>query len=187
MKFHYSGKYSGDESTLPQRTQEGAVQYREPQDMKRFAIWANVLSVLIMAVCYAAACLRAGRMISSLTGCLLSVVLCVPHEFLHALWFPGDVYMYQNLSQGMLFVTGPGDFSKFRFIMMSLFPNLVFGLLPFLLFLVFPSQAWLGMLGALSIGMGAGDYMNVYNCAVQVPAGGMTFMSGMHSWWYRPQ
>ena len=56
-----------------------------------------------------------------------------------------------------------------------LFQNIVIGNLVF--FLIF---------GALSIAAGAGDYLNVFNAAVQVPAGAKIYMYGFHSYWYMP-
>ena len=38
----------------------------------------------------------------------------------------------------------------------------------------------------MAIASGAGDYVNVYHCATQVPSDGITYMSGMHTYWYRP-
>ena len=43
-----------------------------------------------------------------------------------------------------------------------------------------------GFFGAIAIGSGAGDYINIYNALRQVPKGGLCYMSGMHSYWYMP-
>ena len=85
---------------------------------------------------------------------------------------------------GMLFVVGIEDMSKARFVFMSLLPNLVFGWIPYILFLIHPQWMFLGVLGAISIPMGIGDYYNVYNCLTQVPKGALVYLSGMHSYWY---
>ena len=52
--------------------------------------------------------------------------------------------------------------------------------------LIFPSLYWLGIFGALAIGAGAGDYINVFNALTQVPKGGLIYMCGFHSYWYKP-
>lgn len=88
---------------------------------------------------------------------------------------------------GMLFVVGTEDMSKARFVFMSLLPNLVFGWIPYLVFLVQPQWIFLGAMGAISIPMGIGDYYNVYNCVTQVPKGAQVYLSGMHSYWYVPK
>ena len=94
--------------------------------------------------------------------------------------------MYENLRKGMLFVVGPGTFSKAGYVFMCMLPNLVFGFIPFIIFLFDHSQTLLGTLGALSIASGAGDYYNVYNALTQMPKGSRTYLHGMNSYWYMP-
>nr|MCR5096613.1 DUF3267 domain-containing protein [Erysipelotrichaceae bacterium] len=108
-------------------------------------------------------------------------------EFLHAICFEGEVYMYENLKKGMLFVTGPGSFSKAGFIFMSMLPNLVFGFIPYIIFLIDPTQTMLGTLGAISIASGAGDYYNVFNALTQMPKGSRTYLRNFRSYWYMPK
>ena len=112
-------------------------------------------------------------------------MLCLlPHELIHAVCFRGEVELWTNFKMGMLFVVGTEDMTKARFVVMSLLPNLLFGLLPYVLFLLRPQWVLLGVFGAISIPMGIGDYYNVYNCLTQVPKGGLVYLSGMHSYWY---
>ncbi|MDE6787711.1 MAG: DUF3267 domain-containing protein [Ruminococcus sp.] len=184
MKFHYAGKYNGDENSLPQREHpENYVPFKET-DMKTFAVIMNILGLVITFILLVIVDYVSKERLS-LLGIFLSLVSLVPHEFLHALCFKNDVYMYQNLKQGMLFVCGTEDMSKARFIMMSLCPNIVFGFIPFILFLIFPNLTVLGTLGALAIGMGAGDYYNVFNALTQVPKDAKIYLSGFHSYWYK--
>lgn len=87
----------------------------------------------------------------------------------------------------MLFVVGPEEMSKVRFVFMSLLPNLVFAFLPFLAGMLFPRLLYFLVLGALTIGMGFGDYYNVYNTLTQMPKGARTYLYGFHSFWYLPE
>ncbi len=119
-------------------------------------------------------------------GCLCSMLVLFPHELLHAVCFKKDVYLYTNWSQGMLFVVGPEDMSKARFIFMSLLPNIVFGFLPYILGMIFPKYLFLLSLGVLSAGMGAGDYYNVFNALTQMPKGARTYLYKFNSYWYMP-
>lgn len=185
MKFHYSGKFNGDENSLPQREHPtGYVQFKEAENIKKFAVIMNILALVITFVLLFIVDYISDERISMI-GVYLSLASLVPHEFLHALCFKEDVYMYQNLKQGMMFVVGIEDMSKIRFIMMGLCPNIVFGFIPFILFLIFPNLTVLGTLGALAIGMGAGDYYNVFNALTQVPKDAKIYMSGFHSYWYK--
>ena len=120
-------------------------------------------------------------------GMAASLATLLPHELLHGICFKGEVELWTNLKMGMLFVIGTEDMSKGRFVFMSLLPNLVFGWIPYLLFMIQPQWVFLGALGAVTIPMGVGDYYNVYNCLTQVPKGALVYLSGMHSYWYLPK
>lgn len=191
MIFHYAGKYDGDENELPHRDHpEGYVAFKEP-DMKKLSIIANAGCVLIILVLAAIIILRLHGQPRShsfwwqlILGCVLPALGLPIHEFLHAMVFTKDVYMYNNLKQGLMFVVGTEDMSKIRFIIMSLCPNIVLGIIPFLIFLFVPSCVGLGTFGAISIGMGFGDYINVFNAIRQMPGNARTYLSGTHSFWY---
>mgnify|MGYP004451080113 FL=1 len=197
MIFHYAGKFK-DEHALPKREHpEGAVQYKEPKSMAKFAVIANAISIAILLVLTQVVFIRAKDFVINndfwdyytpyLIGMGLAIVASIPHEFLHAICFKKDVYMYQALQKGLLFVIGTEDMSKSKFIFMSLLPNLVFGFIPFIIFLFFPNLIVLGAMGAMAIGGGAGDYFNVFNTIFQVPNGAKIYMSGMHTYWYKPE
>lgn len=191
MKLHYQGKYDLNPESLPHGEHvPNAVPFREAQDTKTLALGANIAAIAIMAVLAVPACLRWNgdiHPVQSMLGCILPMLTLFPHELLHAVCFRGDVYLYTNWSQGMLFVEGPETMSKGRFIFMSLLPNLVFGILPYLAGLAFPQFQLLTVFGAISAGMGAGDYYNVFNAATQMPRGARTYLYGFHSFWYLPE
>lgn len=192
MKLIYKGKYQR-ESDLPVRAHpKGSVPFREAQDMNKLALLLNGMSVPLFVLTFGIFIWRALPHLSDGVflmnfGIWTSLLMLFPHELLHALCFRGDVELWINLRMGMFFVVGTEDMSKVRFVFLSLLPNLVFGWVPYLLFLLFPQWVFLGALGAMSIPMGIGDYYNVYNCLMQVPKGAAVYMSGMHSYWYIPQ
>ncbi len=186
-KFHYAGRYNGDpDSLITHEHEPGYVPFKEAQDMNRLSLIMNGVAVLI-AVVTMGLYFYLGRSMYSFLGLVLSIVTLVPHEFLHGICFPEEVYMYENLKKGMLFVVGPGTFSKAGFVFMSLLPNIVFGFIPFIIFLFDHSQTMLGTLGAFSIPAGAGDYYNVFNALTQMPKGARTYMHGMNSFWFMPE
>ena len=190
MKLHYMGKYDLDEEKLPRLPHKpGAVKFREAEDSKALAYAASVISLGVLAVLGVPMFLRCGLDLlrGLLPGSVLLGLSLVPHELLHGVCFREDVYLYTNWKQGMLFVVGPEDMSKGRFIWMSLLPNLVFGAVPYLLWMALPHLAWLGCFGLLSLACGAGDYYNVYNALTQMPKGARTYLHGFHSWWYLPE
>ncbi len=189
MKLIYKGKFDGNTDALPKKEHEkNAVKFREFDSMKKLAIFANVLAIVIMIICFAILMIRGNGLLSiSFFGAITPMLTMFPHEFLHAVCFKETVYMYTNFKQGLLFVTGTENMSKARFVFMSLLPNIVFGFIPFAIFLIFPSLSFFGTFGALTIGMGAGDYYNVFNCLIQVPRGGKIYAYGMNSYWFIPE
>lgn len=188
MKLVYKGKFSGDANDLPHGDhQPGAVKFKECEDSKKLGILANGIALILFFALEVVACLRVQSYTFSFIGAALSILTLFPHEFLHAICFREEVYLYTNLKEGMLFVVGPEIMTKARFIFMSLLPNLVFGVVPFALFLLNPAWEWLGTMGALAISMGAGDYYNVFNALTQMPRGAKTYLYQFNSWWFMPE
>ena len=198
MKFHYMGKYDGNAESLPTREhEEGYVPFKEPS-AEKLPIVMNLLSFAITAALIVPLIIfgRAGVsdfiekfgvipfMLIFVGICLVGTfIVILPHEFLHGTCFKGDVYMYTNLKQGLCFVVGPELFSKARFIIMCMLPNIVFGIIPYILWIIFPNLWYIGLWGAMAVGMGAGDYMNAVNALVQIPKGAKTYLHGMNSFW----
>ncbi len=198
MKLHYMGKYDGDPESLPTREHEpDYVAFKEPSAEKLPLIFNLLSAAIALAFIIPVSVsffsdysfidkhgMLTFMLIIVLLGILTFVVL-LPHEFLHALCFKGDVYMYTSLSKGMCFVVGPEMFSKSRFIFMSLLPNIVFGIIPYVIWAIFPGLWYLGVWGAIGLSMGAGDYINAVNALIQMPKGAKTYMHGMNSYWVK--
>ena len=192
MKLHYMGKFNLDPHSLPHgEHQEGAVPFKEATDSKRLSMIATVISVVIFVVLGVAAILRSTAVfkehyLQALLALWVSILTLFPHELLHAICFKGDVYLYTNWSQGMLFVVGPETMSKTRFVILSLLPNLILGILPYVVGMIIPN-AFLLTFGVMTTSMGAGDYYNVFNALTQMPKGARTYLYEFHSYWYIPQ
>ena len=180
MKLHYMGTFDLNEESLPHRDPEpGAVAFREAKDSKQLMIISSVISIVILVVLIVVLVLRCrGHFLENewapFIGILLSLACMFPHELLHAICFKDDVYLYTNLKQGMLFV------------FLSLLPALVLGALPYLACMINPTLVTLGVFGAFSLSMAAGDFYNVFNALTQMPKGALTYLSGFHSYWFMP-
>ena len=122
-----------------------------------------------------------------MVGAMHPLLTMFPHELLHALCFKEDVYLYTNFKQGLLFVVGCETMSKQRFIFMSLLPNIVLGFIPYMISFLGIQYLTLAVLGVVAIGMGAGDYYNVYNAFTQMPKGARTYLYQINSYWYIPE
>ena len=192
MKLHYMGKYNLDPQSLPHgEHQEGAVKFKEASDSKTLSKIATIISVVIILVLGVVAIVRAKGILrvnawQALLGLWVSLIVLFPHELLHAICFKGDVYLYTNWSQGMLFVIGPETMSKARFVVMSLLPNIVLGIVPYVVGMIIPN-VFLLTFGVMTTSMGAGDYYNVFNALTQMPKGARTYLYEFNSYWYIPQ
>ena len=193
MRLHYKGKYDLNPESLPHgQHMPGAVPFKEAKDSKQLSLIANAASVVIMVLLAVPAYFRCREFLwasplQMMFGAIASMLILFPHEILHALCFKEDVYLYTNWKQGLLFVVGPETMSKGRFIFMSLLPNLVLGIIPYLIGIIFPNQVFAVVLGILATGMGAGDYYNVLNALTQMPKGSRTYLYQFSSYWYIPQ
>ena len=198
MKLTFKKGYDGDVGKPPVRTVEGAVAFREPETIEKLSVIANTLALIItipllVAVFFIHGGVRAfsgnfDRFLLHLVIASVAMLISMPvHEILHAICFRENVEFYTYLRKGLMFVIGTESMTKRRFIFMSLLPNVVFGLIPFVLFIFFPSALWLGLFGATSLGAGAGDYINVFHAATQMPRGALCYMSSNRSYWYMPK
>lgn len=193
MKLHYRGKYNLDPTTLPTcKHQPNAVKFIEVDSTKELADIANGIAIALMILLSIPVYLKyKGSLFDyfdeMMVGAMLPLLTMFPHELLHALCFKEDVYLYTDFKQGLLFVVGCETMSKQRFIFMSLLPNIVFGFIPYMISFLGIQYLTLAVLGVIAIGMGAGDYYNVFNALIQMPKGARTYLYQMNSYWYIPE
>jgi len=188
MRLHYKGKFDGNIDNLPKgelEKHQNAVKFKEIDDIKKLMIIMNIVAFIVLVILGIVYIWRRGVWAEfSWIGIISSILTLFPHEFLHAICFKEDVEMY--LTDGGAFVCGTESMSKFRFVFMSLLPNIIFGFIPFIIFLIFPNMTILGTLGIIAISMGVGDYYNVFNALTQMPKGARCFMEKQNSYWYMP-
>lgn len=188
MRLHYKGKFDGNIENLPKgelAKHENAVKFKEMDDIKKLMIVMNIVAGIVIVILGAVYIWRAKNFdFLGWLGLMIACLTIFPHEFLHAICFKEDVEMY--LTDGGAFVCGTETMSKFRFVFMSLLPNIIFGFIPFIVFLIFPNITILGTLGVMGISMGVGDYYNVFNALTQMPKGARCFMEKQNSYWYMP-
>ena len=190
MKLHYKGKYDGNPESIPAKPHKpNSVKFKEPEDSKKLAKKTNLIAIPVMLVFYIPVFLNDSHTTLgySVFALLLFLLGLFPHEIIHALCFKEDVYLFTNLRHGMLFVAGPEDMSKSRFIFMSLLPNIVLGFIPYLIYIINPAWTILGIFAAFNITAGVGDYLNVYNAVTQMPKGARTYLHHFNSYWYLPK
>ena len=193
MKLIYKGKYNGVvEEFESSKNIKNAVKYKEADTLEEMAkiitIPANILQFVLLVITF----FIVGfdnldkSILMMIIAFGLSLLTMIPHELLHGLCYKKDVYLYTNLKQLMLFIVGEDHLSKWKFIFMCMLPNIVFGFIPFVIFLIKSKLIILGFLGAMCISYGMGDYYNVWNTIRQVPRNGLVFAKGHNSYWYIP-
>ncbi len=197
MKLVYKGKFSGNPEDLPHGEHKpGAVRFKEADSPKKLAVVLNVVGGVMALVLLPLYVVRyhiafpGGEGLGGpgwFIGLALSLVALFPHELLHASCFRETVYLYTYWSKGMLFVVGPEPMTRRRFVFMSLLPNLVLGLVPYVIAMLWPQFVVLGVMGGILLSSGAGDYYNVFHALTQMPKGAMTYLYQFNSWWYLPQ
>lgn len=190
MVFHYGGKFVSEEDLQRKgEFHDDATPFQEPGQAV-FSLIANggciiLLALLLILLWYMAKPDWKAFGIQMGAASIISVALLIPHEFLHAICFREDVYLYYNPKSLLLFVYGTESMSKFHFIFMSLLPNIAFGLIPYVMFLAHHEWLLCGLIGAFCISMGFGDYINVFHALTQMPGDAKTFLYGFHSYWYK--
>ena len=191
MKLIYKGKYNGEiEEFESSKNIVNATKYKEADTVEEMAkiitLPANIIQLVLLLIVF----LIVGfdnfdnTLLLLILSFFVSLLTMIPHELLHGICYKNKVYLYTNLKQLMLFVVGEDHMSKWKFIFMCMLPNIVFGFIPFILFLINTKLVFLGMLGAMCISYGMGDYYNVWNTIMQVPSNGMVFSKGHNSYWY---
>ncbi len=193
MKLIYKGKYKGIvEEFESSKNIKNAVKYKEADSLEEMSkiitLPANILQLFLLVIVFVLVGFDDidSSMLMMIISFMLSLLTMIPHELLHAICYKKDVYLYTNLKQLMLFVVGEDHLTKWEFIFMCMLPNIVFGFIPFILFLFNTKWIILGFLGAMCISYGMGDYYNVWNTIRQVPKNGKVFAKGHNSYWYVP-
>ncbi len=196
MKLIFKGKFTSYDALPKGELPENAVAFREPKTMVGINLMALLFALPVAIVMFILLSMFGGSEMYgryNLCGLVIALALVPLHEYIHALFCGknAEVYMYYSLKHYMMFVLTLTPMTKARFIVMSLMPSLILGWLPFLAgLLICPSADIGGILMAAGIFgaiMGCGDYMNMFNAAVQMPKGSLTQLSGMHSYWFMPE
>ena len=196
MKLRYKGILKRSDPLPIWPLPENAIRVNEPDSFQKitlisllFILPALLLVVIITLVSYILHGVHTTAGFSWV-GLVLSFLVMIPHEFLHAICFgkDADVEMYFLPQSGNIAVTSGKAISKRRFIFMSLFPSLILGWVPLLIWAILPYNEFSNILYTFSIITGAvhgaGDNFGVYNIIRQVPKGSMMQMSGNNPYWF---
>lgn len=198
MKIEYKGIYKDVEQLPKGELPENATKFKEPNNLLQLSI---ISLVFIIPAVFLAETFKIGSYLIhgtityniTLLGVVMAIAMIFPHELLHAICFGkgAKVEMYISPKAFSAFVVSVHPVSKWRFIFLSLFPNLVLGWIPLSIWMILPFNPiysnHLFAFAYASILFGGGDYMNAYNALRQMPKGSMHQLSGFNSYWYMPK
>ncbi|MEJ6950749.1 DUF3267 domain-containing protein [Natronospora cellulosivora (SeqCode)] len=200
MKLNWKGRFKDKSQLEKGDLPENAVQFREPDSFLTLNIVACFFIIPVFILLGIAiymkrelGLLEGTANYWDLRGFILAFIMILPHEFLHALAFPkeAEVQVWYSPKSLMAFVFSSYPVSKKRFIFLSLLPNMIFGFIPLIVWIFIPETYWftdtLVSFAFLSLVMGGGDYMNVFNASWQMPRAAYTQSSGFHSFWFMPE
>jgi len=127
----------------------------------------------------------------NIIGFVMSVIMLIPHEYLHAIALPkqAEVQVWYSFRNMLMFTYTTYPTSKLRFILSSLLPGSIFGFIPLAIWMFIPDGSaeiskTLFSFAFFSLVLCIGDFINVLNAATQMPRNSVTQLSGMHSYWY---
>lgn len=194
MKLIFKGKFKGYDQLPTNELPDDAVQFKEPSNLLCVNLLAIVFIIPVVVIMGIALGLRDNANWDYFwVGYILSFLMMVPHEIIHALCAGKDdtVYMYYSIKHLMMFVAPMEPMTKTQFVVFCIMPAAVLGIIPFLIGLIFCPSTPIGSVlistGMMSTLMGGGDFMNIFFALTQMPKGSLTQLSGMHSYWFMPK
>ncbi|MBO5349348.1 MAG: DUF3267 domain-containing protein [Clostridia bacterium] len=179
-----------------------AVKIEQPETTSEFLMKSNIFIIPIMVVLGATIVIikkntklkldkkifRKGIFI----GVLLGILCIVIHEFIHALFYPNGstVNIGIVLNPFYAYVSSLDSINRNSFILMSIMPFLILGVIPFSLFIYyFTKKTKLAgiLLGFCIMGLvgGTPDLYNIYNISKQVPNNAIIINSENLTYWYK--
>ena len=198
MKLVWKGKYENEKQLLIGNLPENAVKFKEPGTPLMLNLVASIFIIPVFVIMGIAGFIKFHSELNifsfyqfNILGMLLAVLMVIPHEILHAIVFPkgAEVQIWYYSKGFMAFIFSTCPISKFRFIFLSLLPNIIFGLIPLIVWIFIPLKfdavsKVVFSFAFFSLLFGIGDYLNVFNATIQMPKNSLTQLYGFNSYWF---
>ena len=188
MRIKFMGKYNEKPDSLPKKAMvPGAKRIKKIDNLIVLTIVMTILSCILLYVLGIFLVNYFGQALLSVPGVFaagLSLQCLVPHEYIHAICFKEEAYIY--IANGLMFAMSPEHMSKRRYLFMVFLPFTVLGVVPFCLGLIFHCSP-LAIFGAVSIIPCTGDLYLALNSLFQVPSNGKIYLYDMVNYWYIDQ
>lgn len=200
MKIVWKGKYKNVEQLKIGEIPDNAVKFKEPNSPLLLNLVSSIFIIPVLVIIGIAISIKFYLQQNlnlfnffNYIGILLAYLMIVPHELLHSIAFPknAEVQLWFSPKSLMAFVFTTYPVSKKRFVYISLLPNIIFGIIPLILWIVIPVgfneiSGIMFSFSFISLLCGVGDYLNVFNTIIQMPKDSVTQLYGFNSYWYKP-
>ena len=189
MKVKWIGKYSGD--NLPAADVcDGS--HELPEVTNKSAVLLIPIILLLLSILTIKSRLLSGVILDRrylLVGLVCGFLMAPIHELLHAICFPKGSTVYVFYTSYGLGTTCLSPVQKSRFILLNVFPSIILGVLPLIVFLCIPREfavlsSILFGISFVNIGASYADYMNVIHL-LKVPRDATIQISGEKIYWYK--
>lgn len=205
FNFKIKGKFkSEDELINGKQLPDGAIQFKEGDSLQDAFIKGLLIGLPLFVVMIVSMIFRLRNVnyklemniqtgITFATMIIILGILPYVHEFIHGFFYPlsAEKAIWKLQEQRAYFVYCDETVSKECFIVLSIAPAIILGIIPFVGVLIFAESisaaciiaTWIVSL--IMTVMAIGDFANIYNAIKQVPKGAKVFNYGMHTYWMR--
>ena len=192
MNIKWIGKYTGD--NLPTADISGISQelHELPEVTNKSALLLIPIILILQAIVVFKNVFLTGVVLSRrflLVGLVCGFLMAPLHELLHAVCFPRGSKVYMFYTAYGLGTTCLSPVQKRRFLLVNVFPSVILGVLPLIVFLFIPKEftvlnSILYGISFVNIGASYADYMNVIHL-LKVPQDATIQISGESIYWYK--
>lgn len=186
LRIKWYWNYNEKEIKLKHRYQENSHIISISENSKRnISIVRLITLILLVTILFSLSKVYfLTNVISIFLAIIFGFLSIIIHELIHAIFFKKDVYICINLLKGIAFTYGTETMTKGKYIITSFAPIFILGVIPFVIYLFFNSNLFLGVFGIYSIMIGISDIYNIYNVLKNTPKKCNVFLSDNNAYWF---
>ncbi len=203
LNITYRGKFENEKQLIGNdKIPQKAIEFKEGKEINDifnlgFTLMLPIIIPVIIITIIRIQNIKGHISLNLKTGCiiaaaiLMNYILKFIHEYIHGCLYPikSKKTIWNYTSNGAYFLYCNEKISKTRFIVISLAPMIILGIVPFIIWIFIADKIELTIslvyvfLTWIMIFFSMGDLVNVYNTIKQVPKNAKVFNYGLHSYW----
>lgn len=188
MKLCFHNKI--DKSKLPYKKDNNGKIIDIKKNEKQIALSKNIIRLILIITLLVpffkvSKEIITHKLLDFFIACFIGYFSIYIHELLHAICYKKEVFIFIDFFKGKAFTIGVEDMSKAKYIFTSLLPNVLLGIIPYVIFLVNDEAIFFGVYGALCLIMGYQDFFNIYNVIKYTPHKSKIYLSGENAYWHK--